>query len=128
MKKRIIAIILLLALSAVAFSACAKESFEFTDKLYIFERLEGEGAFTIRINADGTFQYNEGTSESSYIVGVWSYDDSVLCLTNSEDEEAVIQNRFEIGDNCLIFISEESSNFENVTVEDGEKFIAVSVN
>ena len=54
MKKRIIAIIALLAIALCALSACAKADYDFADKTYICEELVNNAAFTIKINADGT--------------------------------------------------------------------------
>lgn len=116
----------MLALSAVAFSACANKSGDFVDKIYIYEKLVAEESFTISINADGTFEYSLGPSTGNKGTGTWTYSNGELCLTETDSDGHEIQNYFQVFDGCLIFVSEGSSNFTDVTLNDAEIFFDIS--
>ena len=126
MKKRITAIILLLALSALLFSACSKETYDFVDKSYIYAKLVNDGAFVITINEDGTFSYSESSVSGSNSAGTWTYDDGILTLTNALDEENTLVNMFLIEDGTLVFIADGSTNLSEATFSDGDKFYDMS--
>ncbi len=126
MKKKILAIILLASLALIAFSACAQENYDFVNKTYIYEKFGMGGAFTIMINEDGTFSYNEG-AESEYTAnGIWTYKNGIITLDDNLGEELKIVNQFSVVDGGLIFIEEGSTNFIGVKVANGERFIDTS--
>ena len=87
MKKRIIAIIAILAFAVTVLSACAKPSYAFTDKTYIYEKVTGNSAFSITINEDGTFTYTEGTVGTYNAKGKWTYQDGIITLDDNLSED-----------------------------------------
>ena len=124
MKKIIIAIIALLAIVIYMFSACTGDNYSFAEKTYIYEKLIGDGAFTIKINSDGTYSYTEGTEE--FASGKWMYQNEILTLKNDSSGDIDIINHFKVEQGNLVFITEGSSNFPSVTVENGEVFFDIT--
>ncbi len=124
MKKRIIAIITLLALAFVVFSAC-ENHYDFADKTYIYEGLVNDETFTIQINNNGKFVC---TDNSSGLIdeGTWSYKDGTLTLTLKYDKDLEGVNLFFIQDGNLVYIAEGSAGFSAVTFDDGDRFICIS--
>ena len=125
MKKRIIAIITLLALALVAFSACAEPNYDFADKTYICKKLVNEAAFTIKINGDGTYVCTENAGSITY-EGDWSYKDGIITFTLKYDEDVESLNLFRIEDGDLVYIAEGSGGFSYITFEDGDRFVCIS--
>ena len=126
MKKKLIAILLLTATMILSFSACNPSRSDLVNKTYIYENFGAGGAFTITINEDGTFKYNEG-SETTYVAnGTWTYKKGILTLDDQMGEEFNLINQFKVEDGALVFIAEGSSNFISVKVADGERFFDTS--
>ena len=125
MKKRIIAIITLLALALVALSACAEQDYDFADKTYICEKLVNDAAFTIKINGDGTYVCTENATSTTY-EGTWSYKDGTVTFTLKYDEGVEGVNLFRVEDGDLVYIAEGSEGFSYTTFEDGDRFICIS--
>lgn len=128
MKKRIIAIIALLALALTVLCACAKENYDFVEKIYIYEKVFGDAAFAIQIHEDGTYVYSEGTGNGSLVSGSWSYKNGVLTLTDKPTDDGNRTNLFVIEEGNLVFVEEGSNNFPSITIADGEKFINITTN
>ena len=120
MKKRIISIIVLLALAVTALSGC-ENHYEFAGKTYLYESLVDNAAVTIQISDDGTFIYSQNASRTTYD-GKWSYKNDTLTLKTSDG----IQNNFQIVEGNLVFVAEGSDGFNPVTFADGDKFICLS--
>ena len=125
MKKRIIAIIALLAIALCALSACAKADYDFADKTYICEELVNDAAFTIKINADGTYVCTENSEFNTY-EGTWSYKDGTITLKLKYDANVEGVNLFRVEDGDLVYIAEGSEGFSYTTFEDGVRFICIS--
>ena len=126
MKKKLLAIILLVATLLCALASCGKkgEDFIFTDKTYIYEKEGLGGAFTISINSDGTFTYKEGPDSNYYAHGYWTYVGGTLSLIDDlHGAERSIVNNFFIVDGSLWYISENSTGFAEVVVEEGDLFL-----
>ena len=88
--------------------------------VYYWERDGFGGKFTITINRSGSFQYREGVFSSNLGIGEWDYRDGILTLTERGDSGNVF--RFSVKDRELVFLSEGSSKFMYVNVEDGDRF------
>lgn len=125
MKKRIIAIVTLLALALVVLSACAEQNYDFADKTYIYEGLVNDATFTIQIDNNGKFVCTDNSSGLKD-EGTWSYKDGTLTLTLKYDEDLEGVNLFFIQDGNLVYIAEGSAGFSAVTFDDGDKFICIS--
>ncbi len=128
MKKKILAILLLAAMTLFALASCAKEDIDygytFADKTYIYEKEGLGGSFYIIINSDGTFSYKEGVASDYLASGTWTYTDSVLSLTDTLDgSERKIVNNFFFVDGNLWYLTENSTGFPFVPVEEGDLFI-----
>ncbi len=127
MKKYIVVLLCILILFVLSGIGCAeKESgSSVSGKKYIYSGehlsgLENDNDFTITINDDGTYSYNE-SSISSYIGhGKWSVNDDLLTL--SDDTGVEIINYFIIDGEDLVFTEENSTNFIYVKVKDKERF------
>ncbi len=124
MKKRIIAIITLLALAFVVLSAC-ENHYDFADKTYIYEGLVNDETFTIQINNNGKFVCTDNSSGLTD-EGTWSYKDGTLTLTLKYDEDLEGVNLFIIQDGNLVYVAEGSAGFSAVTFDDGDRFICIS--
>lgn len=95
-------------------------------RVYQYEKDGFGGDFTIRLEADGSFWYYEG-SLSSYIgVGSWALEDGVLTLRDDDQIGFPLVNRFEAAEDALIFREEGSRNFIYIKVQDGERFLPVA--
>lgn len=91
-------------------------------KTYVYEKDGFGGNFTIQINPDGTFSYYEGFLSSYIGCGNWESDGNTITLKDEIKEYPYSVNRFEIDNDDLIFISEDSDNFTYIKVTDGERF------
>ena len=127
MKKKILAVILAAAMM-LTFASCAKKGvdyeYSFADKTYIYEKEGAGGSFVISIKSDGTFTYTEGPDANYEAHGAWTYVDGTLSLIDDlHGTEQSISNNFFFVDGNLWYISEYSTGFANVNVEDGDLFI-----
>lgn len=122
MKKLFSALSLLLLFSVliITLSACSEpKNPDAPIGKYIYEGEGFGGDFTLTIKADGTFNYYEGWLSSYIATGEWTLDKNILCL---KDEGYPFTNYFEVKDDQLVFIEEESSNFLYMDIKDGENF------
>ena len=109
--------------------ACGKPSPEdireaISGKTYLYEKDGFGGDFTIRLNADKTFTYYEG-SLSSYIgAGSWTLDGETLVLADGDAYGHSRENSFKIVGGDLVFQAEGSTNFTHIKAADGDKFSA----
>lgn len=128
MKKRIIAVIAVVALFMLTLASCDKEqNYDFTNKAYIYESLVNEGSFTIKINSDGTFDY----SVPSYhveITGNWEYKDNIITLKEPVEGEGYWQHKFSYDGANLFYVAEGSSGFPFATIADGDLFYYIGSN
>ncbi len=118
--------ILLLALAVIALSASCSNSDtqlqeQISGKVFIWEKEGFGGDFSISLNDDGTYSYYVGYLSSYFAVGDWTVKDGILTL----NEESMPDTRFqfEVKDRELIFISDGSSDFMYVSVENGDRFL-----
>ncbi|MEZ3470198.1 MAG: hypothetical protein K1W40_17900 [Schaedlerella sp.] len=106
-------------------SACEKnEEAVLKPGIYTLQDYEREvpGDFTITIFDDGTFQCYE-TPISSYIgMGHYSIEKDVVTLKEDAAGCTGDVNYYQIADENLLFISEESYNYHFVPLEDGASF------
>ena len=128
MKKKLLAIIMLATMMLFVFASCAKDDIDygytFADKTYIYEGEGYGGPFYIVINSDGTFSYSEGSSSDYLAHGNWSYVNSILTLTDDiHGSERSIRNNFFYVDGNLWYLTENSTGFPTVTVEEGDLFV-----
>ena len=88
---------------------------------YVWEK-EGFGSdFTITLNEDGTYEYYVGFLSSYIGSGNWTVEGSELTMTETTGFDWVYH--FTVEDDTLVFVSEGSSEFTYVKVEDGDRFI-----
>lgn len=123
MKKAVFFLVLILCLTL--FTACGQTEPVYTaedvaGKIYTYEKEGFGGSFIIRIYGDGSFHYYEGLLSSYMGLGTWTVEDGILILTDRTGLD--YENRFRIGDDELIFLTEGSKNFMYLTVEDGDRF------
>lgn len=128
MKKKILTIILLAAMMLTILASCSNEDIDygytFADKTYIYEKEGFGGSFYITISSDGTFSYKEGEASDYLAKGTWTYTDSVLSLTDTIDgSERKIVNNFFFVEGNLWYLTENSTGFPFVTVEEGDIFV-----
>jgi len=93
-------------------------------KTFVWEKEGFGGDFTITLNEDGTYQYYVGFLSSYIGFGNWSVENGMLTMT--ENKELCGYDdifHFSVGNDELTFVSEESSKFMYVTVEDGDRFL-----
>jgi hypothetical protein len=115
-------------LFVIILASCGSNSEKAEDqvigKTFIYE---GEGLlgddFTITFNEDYTFSYSEGTASSHLGYGTWSVEGTVITLVEP-GMDAEMKNRFEINDNQITWLEEDSTNFIYVQLKDGEVFRA----
>ncbi|RVU98605.1 hypothetical protein EII22_02015 [Coriobacteriales bacterium OH1046] len=88
---------------------------------FVWENGGFGGDFTIKLNEDGTYEYSVGFLSSYIGLGTWEVESGILTLTETSGYENVF--RFSVGDGELVFISEGSSQFMHVAVEDGDRFM-----
>ena len=121
--KRLTCIILVLGIMLIL-TSCKENDAAVSDKIsgrtYVWEKEGFGGDFTITLNKDGTYEYYEGVLSSYIGSGDWSVKDGVLTLTEKSGYDFVF--RFKVKDGELVFVSEGSSQFMYVTVEDGDVF------
>ena len=70
---------------------------------------------------DGTFTYYEGGLSSYIGTGDWSLEGETLTL-----QERTRHFTFQVEEDNLVFQKEDSGEFSYLTVEDGEKFTAMT--
>ena len=131
--KKVLAIMLVLTVAFGVIGCSNSKEITMDDivgKVYVYEK-DGCGSdFTIRIKADGTFNYYEGFLSSHIGMGEWSYSDGMLTLFEKtsrfneawELEEVIDSYNFSVEKDTLIFVDKDSGNFRYVRVKDGEKF------
>lgn len=102
----------------------AKSEASLGGKTFVWEKDGFGGDFTIMLNEDGTYEYSAGFLSSYIGYGNWSVENGMLTMT--EDQKRYGYDnvfRFSVGSDELIFVSEGSSTFLYVTVEDGDRFL-----
>lgn len=80
------------------------------------------GAFTVRLNKDGSFEYYEGFLSSFIGRGTWTQEGDVICLADERNEAKPMYHYFILEEDALVFRAEGSSDFMYVDVADGERF------
>ena len=88
---------------------------------YVWEKEGFGGDFTITLNEDGTYEYYVGFLSSYIGSGNWTVEGSELTMTETTGFDWVYH--FTVEDDTLVFVSEGSSEFTYVKVEDGDRFI-----
>ena len=106
---------------ALVLAGCSKAvtAEELAGNVYQYEKEGFGGAFTIRLEEDGTFTYYEGGLSSYIGNGNWSLEGETLTL-----QERNRHFSFQAEKDCLVFQKEASGEFSYLCVEDGAKFIA----
>ena len=104
------------------FAGCAVQGADVAGKIYMYEKTGCGGAFSIYIDADGTFSYYEGPLSSYIGNGNWKLDGGTLILQETISSRASQVNYFVVDGSDLLYQAEPSSNFLYVTVSDGERF------
>lgn len=95
---------------------------------YVLQNVERDipGEFTITIYDDGTFQCYE-TPISSYIgVGHYSIEKDIVTLKEDGAGCTGDINCYQIAEDKLLFISDDSANYHFVPLEDGASFVWTS--
>lgn len=87
---------------------------------YVWEKEGFGGDFTITLNEDGTYEYYVGFLSSYIGSGNWTVEGSELTMTETTGFDWVYH--FTVEDDTLVFVSEGSSEFTYVKVEDGDRF------
>ena len=87
---------------------------------YVWEKEGFGGDFTITLNEDGTYEYYVGYLSSYIGSGNWTVEGSELTMTETTGFDWVYH--FTVEDDTLVFVSEGSSEFTYVKVEDGDRF------
>lgn len=128
MNKKILAVILVAAMMLCALASCAKNNIDygytFADKTYVYEKEGVDSTFYIVINSDGTFSYSEGTGSGYLAKGTWTFVNSILTLKDDlGGSERNIVNNFFYVDGNLWYLTENSTGFPTVTVEEGDLFV-----
>ncbi len=128
MKKKILAILLLAAMTLFALASCGNKNIDdgytFADKTYIYEKEGLGGSFTISIKSDGSFSYTEGPDSNYLAHGTWSYINGTLSLIDDlHGSDRSIVNNFFYVDGNLWYITENSTGFPNITVEESDLFV-----
>ena len=90
--------------------------------VYTYEGEGFGGAFTITLSANGSYTFTEGLLSSYLGSGLWNVNGDELVLTENPENGAELINRFRVGDDQLVFIEAQSSNFLHITVPDGAVF------
>lgn len=80
------------------------------------------GAFTVRLDKDGSFEYYEGFLSSFIGRGTWTQEGDVICLADERNEAKPMYHYFTLEEDALVFRAEGSSDFMYVDVADGERF------
>lgn len=110
-----------------AFTSCANRDIDygytFADKTYIYEKEGAGGSFIISIKSDGTFTYTEGPDSNYLAHGIWTYINGTLSLIDDiHGSDRSIVNNFFYVDGNLWYITEGSTGFSVVTVEESDIF------
>ena len=90
-------------------------------KVFVWEKEGFGGNFIIRLNDDGTYSYSEGLLSSYLAFGEWTVKAGILKL--KEETRPDTSFRFRVKDGELTFLSEGSSRFMHVSVENGDRFL-----
>ncbi len=128
MKKKILATLLLASMLLFALASCASKNvdydYTFADKTYIYEKEGIGGSFVISIKSDGTFTYTEGPDSGYEAHGVWTYVNGTLSLIDDiHGSDMSISNNFFFVDGNLWYITQDSTGFSQVNVEEGDLFV-----
>ncbi len=91
-------------------------------KTYLYEKEGIMGNFALTLYEDETYLYSEGIASSYMGIGTWTQDGDTITLTDKKTADDVRINHFRIDGEDLVFLSEGSSNFIYVKVENGERF------
>ncbi len=94
---------------------------EIGGRTFVWEKEGFGGDFTLTLNGDGSYSYYEGFLSSYMGSGEWTVKDGVLIL--NEESLPGMTFRFGVKNRELIFLSEGSSRFPYVSVEDGDRFL-----
>ena len=118
--------VIILALGMLAFiTSCtiknAAANDEIGGKTFVWEKEGFGGDFTITLDKDGTYQYYAGALSSYIGFGDWTEEDGILTLTEKSGYDNIFH--FAVKNGELVFISEGSSQFMYVTVENGDRFL-----
>ena len=89
-------------------------------KTYLFYGNDHDGGFTITFNEDGKYAYYECITSSMVGLGTWEIKGDTIVLTDMPDSDKV--NRFEIKENGIAFIEDNSDNFIFCKLKDGDEF------
>ena len=108
---------------ALVLGGCSKAitAEDLAGKTYKYEKEGFGGNFTIQLKEDGTFTYYEGGLSSYIGTGDWSLEGETLTL-----QERTRHFTFQVEGDNLVFQKEDSGEFSYLTVEDGEKFTAMT--
>ncbi len=121
MKRSICVAAMLLAAGLSGCGSTEKTAEQIAGKKYYYEKEGFGGSFSIELNADGSFLYYEGNLSSYIATGTWSVSKDTVTL---KDQDYELVNHFRIDGDSLRFIAQDSTNFMNVKVQDGEAFNA----
>ncbi len=91
--------------------------------VYVYEKEGFGGNFTIALDPDGTFRYNEGLLSSHMGLGTWAVEGDILTLREDEESGYGFVNRFTVTPEGLVFQAEGSDNFLYVKAADGDLFL-----
>lgn len=94
---------------------------ELAGKTFVYEKEGFGGEFTITLNEDGTYSFYEGLLSSYMGTGNWTVSDGILTMTETGGYDFTF--RFSVQNGALAYLSEGSSAFPYVTVENGGRFI-----
>lgn len=118
-------IVLCICLEMIVLFSCTSNDSQIRDeisgKVFIWEKEGYGGNFTISLHNDGTYDYYVGPLSSYIGLGDWAVKNGILTLTEKSWPNTSF--RFNVKDGELIFISEESSQFMHVSVENGDEFL-----
>ncbi len=95
------------------------------EKTYVYENEGILGSFAITLYEDGSFTYSEGIASRYIGRGAWTQDGDTITLTDIETAGYTRINHFRIDGEDLVFLTEDSSNFIYIKVQNGERFICI---
>lgn len=110
-----------LALGLTACQTAKEEEQSIAGGTYIGEEEGFGGEFTITLNEDGTFTFYEGLLSSYQGTGTWTLENEVLTLKDTRSVQEA-QYHFQVEEDALVFLAEDSDAFPYVEVHDGERF------
>lgn len=106
---------------------CAGEDIPAADgtaggKTYVYENEGILGSFTLTLYEDGTFTYSEGIASSYIGMGIWTQEGDTITLFDHGMAGNTRINHFRTDSGDLVFLSEGSSNFIYIKVQNGQRF------